>query len=57
MMEQASDEVREMLTKLIPPGRMGRADEVASAALFLTSAQGSFITGAELRSTEGMAQV
>lgn len=57
MMAAASDEVRETLTKLIPLGRMGRADEVASAALFLASDQSSFITGAELPVDGGMAQV
>jgi NAD(P)-dependent dehydrogenase (short-subunit alcohol dehydrogenase family) len=57
MMAAASDEVRETLTKLIPLGRMGRADEVASAALFLASEQSSFITGAELPVDGGMAQV
>jgi NAD(P)-dependent dehydrogenase (short-subunit alcohol dehydrogenase family) len=57
MMAAASDEVRETLAKLIPLGRMGRADEVASAALFLASDQSSFITGAELPVDGGMAQV
>lgn len=57
MMAAASDEVRETLTTLIPLGRMGRADEVASAALFLASDQSSFITGAELPVDGGMAQV
>ncbi|PWC54471.1 SDR family NAD(P)-dependent oxidoreductase [Azospirillum sp. TSA6c] len=57
MMAAASDEVRETLTTLIPLGRMGRAEEVASAALFLASDQSSFITGAELPVDGGMAQV
>jgi NAD(P)-dependent dehydrogenase (short-subunit alcohol dehydrogenase family) len=57
MMAAASDEVRETLAKLIPLGRLGRADEVASAALFLASDQSSFITGAELPVDGGMAQV
>ncbi|MBP2307771.1 SDR family oxidoreductase [Azospirillum melinis] len=57
MMAATSDEVRETLTTLIPLGRMGRADEVASAALFLASDQSSFITGAELPVDGGMAQV
>ncbi|MCQ8783114.1 SDR family NAD(P)-dependent oxidoreductase [Mangrovibrevibacter kandeliae] len=57
MMAAASGAVRETLTKLIPLGRMGRADEVAAAALFLASDQASFITGVELPVDGGMAQV
>ena len=57
MMADVSDEVRETLTKQIPLGCMARADEVASAALFLASDQSSFITGAELPVDGGMAQV
>ena len=57
MFAAASDEGRDTLTKLIPLGRMGRADEVASAALFLASAESSFITGVELPVDGGMAQV
>jgi NAD(P)-dependent dehydrogenase (short-subunit alcohol dehydrogenase family) len=36
---------------------MGRADEVASAALFLASGDSSLINGAELPVDGGMAQV
>lgn len=57
MMAATSDEVRAALMTLIPLGRMGRAEEVASAALFLASDQSSFITGAELPVDGGMAQV
>lgn len=57
MMAAVTGETREALMKLIPLGRMGRADEVAAAALFLASDQSSFITGAELPVDGGMAQV
>lgn len=57
MFAAASDEVRETLTTLIPLGRMGQADEVAAAALFLVSDEASYITGAELPVDGGMAQV
>lgn len=57
MFAAASDEMRDTLTKLIPLGRMGRADEVAAAALFLASDDSSFITGVELPVDGGMAQI
>ena len=41
----------------VPLGRMGSADEVASAAAFLASRDSSFITGTELAVDGGMAQV
>ena len=39
----------------IPLGRLGRADEIASAALLLASGDGSFITGVNLRVDGGIA--
>lgn len=57
MMAAASEDVRSALNALIPLGRMGHAEEVAAAALFLASAEASFVTGAELPVDGGMAQV
>jgi NAD(P)-dependent dehydrogenase (short-subunit alcohol dehydrogenase family) len=42
---------------MIPVGRVGRPEEVASAALFLASDQSSFVAGAELVVDGGMSQV
>lgn len=57
MIAAASDEVRATLTQIIPLGRMGRPEEVASAALFLASDESSFVTGIELPVDGGMAQI
>lgn len=57
MFAAASNEVRETLTRLIPLGRLGRADEVGLVALFLASDDSSFVTGAELPVDGGMAQI
>src|SRR6202166_4093249 len=42
---EAADALREQFKARIPLGRLGRAEEVASAALFLASDESSFITG------------
>jgi NAD(P)-dependent dehydrogenase (short-subunit alcohol dehydrogenase family) len=45
------------LISQVPMGRVGRPEEVASAALFLASDESSFITGVDLCVDGGMAQV
>jgi NAD(P)-dependent dehydrogenase (short-subunit alcohol dehydrogenase family) len=42
---------------LVPLGRVADPDEIASAALFLASAESSFVTGIELFADGGQAQV
>jgi NAD(P)-dependent dehydrogenase (short-subunit alcohol dehydrogenase family) len=53
----ASDDMKGHLAGLVPLGRLGQADEVAKAALFLASSDSSFVAGAELFVDGGLAQV
>jgi NAD(P)-dependent dehydrogenase (short-subunit alcohol dehydrogenase family) len=53
---QPADIIARMVSS-IPMGRMGQADEVAKAALFLASDDSSFVTGIELFVDGGRAQV
>jgi len=50
MVREATEvpEQRQLLEGLTPMGRLGRAEEVATAALFLASDDSSFMTGAPL---------
>ena len=50
-------EFKQQITGMVPMGRIGEADEVARAAVFLASEDSSFTTGAELFVDGGMAQV
>jgi len=50
--QRLDKETRQMFESLIPRGKMGRPEEIASAALFLASDDSSYVNGVEL-SVEG----
>jgi NAD(P)-dependent dehydrogenase (short-subunit alcohol dehydrogenase family) len=50
-------EVIDSFASLIPMGRVGQSEEIATVALFLASADSSFITGIELFVDGGTAQI
>ena len=54
--QQPADAIARIVST-IPMGRMGNADEIAKAALFLASDDSSFVTGIELFVDGGRAQI
>jgi NAD(P)-dependent dehydrogenase (short-subunit alcohol dehydrogenase family) len=55
--EEAAAEFRRMASGMVPLGRLGRPEEIASAALFLASSESSFATGIDLVIDGGMTQL
>jgi NAD(P)-dependent dehydrogenase (short-subunit alcohol dehydrogenase family) len=55
--KEAADELREKFKTMIPLGRIGDAEEVASAALFLASSESSYISGIDLPVDGGLVSV
>jgi NAD(P)-dependent dehydrogenase (short-subunit alcohol dehydrogenase family) len=47
----------DFFVSLIPRGKMGRPEEIATAALFLASSDSSFVTGIEMFVDGGAAQI
>jgi NAD(P)-dependent dehydrogenase (short-subunit alcohol dehydrogenase family) len=55
--DERGEEFRREMGAVIPVGRIGRPEEVASAALFLASGESSFIAGVELVVDGGLSQI
>jgi 3-oxoacyl-[acyl-carrier protein] reductase len=54
MTDSLPEEQKEVLASQIPMGRLGTADEVAQAVLFLAADSGSYVTGQTLHINGGM---
>jgi len=55
--EVLTKEAKQMFESLIPRGKMGQPEEIASAALFLASDDSSFVNGVELNVDGGMSAI
>jgi NAD(P)-dependent dehydrogenase (short-subunit alcohol dehydrogenase family) len=55
--DEASEAAKKMFAEATPLGRIGRAEELANAAYFLASDEGSYVNGIDLQVDGGLAQV
>jgi NAD(P)-dependent dehydrogenase (short-subunit alcohol dehydrogenase family) len=55
--EQIGEEAKQLFESLIPRGKMGRPEEIATVALFLASDDSSFVNGVELSVDGGMSAI
>jgi 3-oxoacyl-[acyl-carrier protein] reductase len=57
MTDKLTDDQKARILGQIPAGRMGRAEEIAAAALYLSSDEAGYVTGATLHVNGGMAMI
>ncbi len=57
MTDKLNDEQKARILTQVPAGRMGEADEIAAAVLYLASAEAGYVTGATLHVNGGMAMI
>lgn len=57
ILDPFSQETKDYFVSLIPMGRMGRPEEIATVALFLASDDSSFVTGIDLHVDGGAVQI
>jgi len=55
--QRIDEETKRMFQSLIPRGKIGRPDEIATVALFLASHDSSFVNGVELSVDGGMTAI
>ena len=54
---QGRGDMKAQMASMVPMGRIGKPEEIATTALFLASADSGFITGSEICVDGGLAQV
>ena len=57
MTQDLTDDTKDTLMGRIPMGRMGQADEIGAAVLYLASPEAGYVTGATLHVNGGMAML
>jgi 3-oxoacyl-[acyl-carrier protein] reductase len=57
MTEKLTDDQKSAILTQVPAGRMGNADEIAAAVLYLSSAEAAYTTGTTLHVNGGMAML
>ena len=57
MTDMLNESQKAELLSRVPAGRLGHADEIAAAVVFLASDEASYITGATLHVNGGMAMI
>ncbi|MEO0943848.1 MAG: 3-oxoacyl-[acyl-carrier-protein] reductase [Pseudomonadota bacterium] len=57
MTEKLNDDQKSGILAQVPAGRIGEADEIAAAALYLASAEAGYVTGTTLHINGGMAML
>ena len=57
MTDKLTDDQKAGILGQIPAGRMGEAEEIAAAALYLASPEAAYVTGTTLHVNGGMAML
>jgi 3-oxoacyl-[acyl-carrier protein] reductase len=57
MTDKLSDDQKARILAQVPAGRMGEADEIAAAVLYLAAPEAAYVTGATLHVNGGMAMI